>query len=122
MRLLLAVFAWRPVRRFAAPAIIIALAMLLLRSGSFARQQEQHAVGAVERVVRPAKHDLQQALGKVFCPRATLHHRTASWPRSTGVRVCCVAAPDPQQLGDQIAFVPGRALCAASLSLRKDRR
>ena len=68
MRLLLAVCAWRLVRRLAVPAITIALAMLLVHSGSFARQDRRHAVGAVARVLRPLKHDLQQALGKAFHP------------------------------------------------------
>jgi hypothetical protein len=66
--LVLPVVAWRLVRRLAAPAIIIALAILLLHSGSLARRQERRAVGAVERVIRPVKHDLQQALGKLIGP------------------------------------------------------
>jgi hypothetical protein len=65
-RLLLAVVAWRLVRRLAAPAIVIALAVVLLHSGSFARHQGRNAQGVVERVVRPIEHDLQHALGTAF--------------------------------------------------------
>jgi hypothetical protein len=68
MRLVLAVVAWRLVRRLAAPAIVVALAMLLLHSGSFARPERRHVVGAVERVVQPIEHDLQHALGRAFTP------------------------------------------------------
>ena len=68
IRLVPAVVAWRLVRRLAAPAIIIALAVLLLHSGSLARRQERRAVRAVERVIRPVKHDLRQALGKLVGP------------------------------------------------------
>ena len=68
MRLLLAIFAWRLLRRLAAPAILIALTILLIHNASFARPHEQHAGGAVERVVRPLKHDLQHALGKALHP------------------------------------------------------
>lgn len=68
MRLLLAVCAWRLLRRLATPAALIALAMLLTHSGSFARREGRHAVGAVERVVRPVKRDLQQVLGNVLRP------------------------------------------------------
>ena len=59
--LLLAVVAWRFVRRLAAAAIIIALAALALRSGSFAHHASRDA-GAVERVVRPIEHALGRAL------------------------------------------------------------
>ena len=65
IRMLLAVCAWRLVRRIAAPAILIAVALLLLHNVS-ARQDRRHALGAVERVVRPVNHDLQQALRQVF--------------------------------------------------------
>jgi hypothetical protein len=65
-RLLLAVVAWRLVRRLAATAIVIALAMVLVHSGSFARHDGRHTVGAVERVVQPMEHDLQHALGRAF--------------------------------------------------------
>jgi hypothetical protein len=68
MSLLAAVFAWRLLRRLAAPAIFIALAILLLHTASFGRRQERHVVGAVERVLRPLKHDVQQALGKAVGP------------------------------------------------------
>ena len=67
-RLLLAVLAWRLVRRLAAPAIAIALAMLLLHSGPFARHDGPQTLGAVERVVQPIEHDLQHALGRAFRP------------------------------------------------------
>jgi hypothetical protein len=67
-RLLLAVVAWRLVRRLAAPAIVIALAMVLLHSGSFARHHRRNALGVVERVARPIEHDLQHALGTAFRP------------------------------------------------------
>jgi hypothetical protein len=64
-RLLLAVFAWRLVRRVAAPAIVIAFAVLLLHSGSRARHDRRHPViGAVERIVQPIEHDLQHAFGR----------------------------------------------------------
>ena len=68
MRLLLAVVVWRLVRRIAGPAIVIALAMLLLHGGSFARHERRHAVGAVERVVQPIELDLQHALGRALRP------------------------------------------------------
>ena len=61
MRLLLAVFAWRLVRRLAGPAIVIAFAMLLLHSGSRARHDRRHPAGAVERVVQPIEHYLHNA-------------------------------------------------------------
>ena len=67
-RLVLAVFAWRLLRRLAVPAIVIALAMLLLHSGSFVRPDRRHAVGVVERVVRPIEDDVQHALGRAFQP------------------------------------------------------
>lgn len=63
-RLLLTVVAWRLVRRPAATAIVIALAMVL--SGSFARHNGRHTVGAVERVVQPIEQDLEHALGRAF--------------------------------------------------------
>jgi hypothetical protein len=66
MSLLLVVFAWRTVRRLGVPAIVIALAVLLLHSASFARHERRQAVGAVERVVQPLQHDLNHALGKAF--------------------------------------------------------
>jgi hypothetical protein len=68
MGLVLAVVAWRLVRRLAAPAIVIALAMLLLHSESFPRHVARHTVGAVERVVQPVEHDLQHALRRAFRP------------------------------------------------------
>jgi len=68
MRLLLAVITWRIVRRLAVPAILVALATLLLHSGTFVRQERRHAVGTVARVLRPLKHDVQQALGRVLGP------------------------------------------------------
>lgn len=68
MRLLLAVSAWRLVRRLAAPAIAIALATLLLRGPSFACRPERYAVGAVEHVFRPLERDVRQAFGKVVGP------------------------------------------------------
>ena len=64
MRLVLAVVAWRVVRRLAVPAIVAALAMLLVHGGSFARRERRHAVGAVDRVVQPIEHDLRHALGR----------------------------------------------------------
>jgi hypothetical protein len=67
-RLVLALLAWRLARRLAVPAIVIALAMLLLHSGPFASHGRRHAVGAVERVVQPIELDLQHALGRVFQP------------------------------------------------------
>lgn len=63
MRLVLVVVAWRLIRRFAAPAIVIALASLLLDSSSFARHDGRHAVGAVERVVQPIEHELGHSIG-----------------------------------------------------------
>jgi hypothetical protein len=65
-RLVLAVMAWRLVLRLAAPAIIIALVMLLLHGGAPASHDGRHAVGAVQRVVQPIEHDLRRTLGKVF--------------------------------------------------------
>jgi len=65
-RLLRAVVAWRLVRRLAGPAIVIALAMVLLHSGPFARHDGRHTVGAVERVVQPLERDLQNALGRAL--------------------------------------------------------
>ena len=65
-RLLLAVFAWRLVRRLAAPAIVIAFGVLLLHSGSRARHDRRHPVGAVERIVQPIEHDVQHALGRAL--------------------------------------------------------
>ena len=67
-RLLLAVMAWRMVRRLAAPALVIAVGMLLLHSGSFARHDGPQTLGAVERVVQPIEHDLQHALGRALRP------------------------------------------------------
>ena len=83
-RLLLAVLTWRLARRLAAPAIVVALAMLLLHSGSFARHERRHAVGAVERLVQPIEHGLQHALGRRsgrerLC--ATGRHRRLRAPR-----------------------------------------
>ena len=68
IRLLLAISAWRLVRRLAPPAILIAVALPLLHRPSFARRQERHTVGAVEHVVQPLERDLQQAFGKAFRP------------------------------------------------------
>lgn len=65
-RFLLAVFAWRLARRVAASAIVIAFAVLLLDSGSRARHDRRHPVGAVERIVQPIEHDLQHALGRAL--------------------------------------------------------
>lgn len=65
-RLVLAVVAWRLVRRLIAPAIVIALAMLLLHSGTSARHRGRNAIGVVERIVQPIEPDLQHALGKAF--------------------------------------------------------
>jgi hypothetical protein len=67
-RLLLALLAWRLARRLAAPAIVIALAMLLLHSGSFARHDGRQTVGAVARLVQPIEHDLKRVLGRGFRP------------------------------------------------------
>jgi hypothetical protein len=67
-RLLLAVVAWRLTRRLAAPAIAIALATLLLHSGTFAHHDEPQTLRAVERVVQPIKHDLQHALRRALRP------------------------------------------------------
>ena len=67
-RLLIAVLTWRLARRLAAPAIVIALAMLLLHSGSFARHDRPQTLGAAERVVQPIEHDLQHALGRALRP------------------------------------------------------
>jgi len=65
-RLLLLVVAWRLARRLAATAIVIALAVVLVHSGSFAHHDGRHTIGAVARVVRPIERDLQQALGRAF--------------------------------------------------------
>jgi hypothetical protein len=67
-RLRLAVMTWRMVRRLAAPALVIAVAMLLLHSGSFARHDGPQTLGAVERVVQPIEHDLQHALRRALRP------------------------------------------------------
>lgn len=64
-RLLTALLACRLARRLAAPAIVIALAMLLLHTGSVAHRG-RHTVGAFERVVHPIERDLQHALGEAF--------------------------------------------------------
>ncbi|MGI8559627.1 MAG: hypothetical protein ACR2ND_15220 [Solirubrobacteraceae bacterium] len=68
MGLLLAVVAWRLFRRLAGPAIVIALAMLLLHSESARRHVGRHTVGAVERVVQPIEHDPQHTLRRAFRP------------------------------------------------------
>ncbi len=65
-RLALAIVAWRLVRRLIAPAIVIALAMLLLHSGASARHHGRNAVGVVERIVRPIEPGLQHALTNAF--------------------------------------------------------
>jgi hypothetical protein len=62
MRLLLAVVAWRLVRRLAVSAIVIVLGMLLLHSNSFARHDRRPALAAVMHMVQPIEHDLQHAL------------------------------------------------------------
>ncbi|MHB8660103.1 MAG: hypothetical protein ACYC91_19620 [Solirubrobacteraceae bacterium] len=59
-RLLLAIVARSLAPRLAPTAIAIALAMVLIHSGTFARHAGEHTVGAVERVVQPIEHDLQQ--------------------------------------------------------------
>lgn len=65
-RLLLAVVAWRLMRRIAGPAIVIALAMMLLHSGPSGRHDRRHPAGAVERIARPIEHDLQHAIGNAL--------------------------------------------------------
>jgi hypothetical protein len=67
-RLLLAVVALRLVRRLAAKAIAIALAILPFHSGSFAHHDGPQTLGAVERVVHPIGHDLQPALEGALRP------------------------------------------------------
>ncbi len=67
-RLLLAIAVWRLVRGLAAPAIVIALGMLLLHSGSLARHDGRNTVGAVAHVVQPIEHELQRRLGRAFGP------------------------------------------------------
>ena len=67
-RLLLAVVAWRLARQLAAPAIAIALAMLLLHSRPFARHDRPQTLRAAERVVQPIEHELQHALGRALRP------------------------------------------------------
>jgi hypothetical protein len=64
-RLLLAVVAWRLMRRIAGPAIVIALAMMLLHSGPSGRDDRRHPAGAVERS-RPIERDLQHAIGNAL--------------------------------------------------------
>jgi protein-S-isoprenylcysteine O-methyltransferase Ste14 len=68
MTLLLVVVAWRLARWLAAPVLVVALSMLLLHSGSFARHDGPRTLGAVERVVQPIEHNLQHALGKALRP------------------------------------------------------
>lgn len=63
MRLVLVVGAWRLICRLAAPAIVIALATLLLGSRSFARHDERHVPDAVERVVQRIDHELGPTIG-----------------------------------------------------------
>ena len=63
-RLLVAFLTWRLARRLAPPAIVLALAMLLLHSGSFARHETRHTGGAVERLVQPIEHGLQRELAR----------------------------------------------------------
>ena len=65
-RLLLAVVAWRLVRRLVAPAIVIALGMLLLHSGSSARHNGRPTLRTVEQLVQPIEYDLQHALGRAL--------------------------------------------------------
>jgi hypothetical protein len=65
-RLVLAVVAWHLLRRLIAPAIVIALAMLLLHSGTSVRHPGRNAVGVVERIVRAIEPDLRHALTKAF--------------------------------------------------------
>jgi hypothetical protein len=59
-RLVLAVVAWRFVRRLGAAAIITAVAMPMLYYASFAYHQGRDP-RAVERVLRPIEHELREA-------------------------------------------------------------
>ena len=65
-RLLTAFLTWRLARRLAGPAIVVALAMLLLHTGYFAPHERRHTRGAAERLVQPIEHGLQGALGRAF--------------------------------------------------------
>jgi hypothetical protein len=53
-------------RRIAGPAIVIALAMMLLHSGPSGRDDRRHPAGAVERISRPIERDLQHAIGNAL--------------------------------------------------------
>jgi hypothetical protein len=53
-------------RQIAGPAIVIALAMMLLHSGPSGRDDRRHPAGAVERISRPIERDLQHAIGNAL--------------------------------------------------------
>lgn len=67
---LLAVLAWRILRRLALFAIVAAVAILVLHGISSAslHHRGHHPQASIERVLRSVEHDIQQAIGGVVSP------------------------------------------------------